>query len=412
MSEIKQDNTQWKEYRLGEVTLKIGSGATPRGGSNVYKNKGISLIRSQNVWDLQFITAGLVFIDDEQASKLKNVIVEDKDVLLNITGDSVARACIVPINILPARVNQHVAIIRANTQITLPNYILYNLIAQKEELLSYSEIGATRRALTKGMIEQLELNLPPLPEQHAIASVLSSLDDKIDLLQRQNTTLEKMAETLFRQWFVEEADDEWEEVKLSRIVDIFNGVSYKSVDLNPSTIAMVTLKSFNRNGGFQMSGFKEYTGKYREHHVINSGEIAVAHTDLTQNAEIIGNPVVIPIDHPYQTLLVSMDLVKVLSKNEKIYSNEFLYLLFKSRDFKEHALAYTNGSTVIHLSKKAIPEYITPLPGNSIIIDFTYVVRPLFNKIKSNQVQIRTLTQLRDTLLPKLMSGELRVGYQ
>jgi type I restriction enzyme S subunit len=176
---------EWNETTLGELTTKIGSGATPRGGSNSYKDEGISLIRSQNVLDLQFTTDGLAFIDDEQADGLKNVIVEEKDVLLNITGDSVARVCMVPNFVLPARVNQHVSIIRADTERTLPEYLLYNLISQKEELLMQSEIGATRKAITKGMIEQFELKIPPFEEQRAIASVLSSLDDKIDLLHPQ-----------------------------------------------------------------------------------------------------------------------------------------------------------------------------------------------------------------------------------
>ena len=108
--------SEWRETTLGELTTIIGSGATPRGGSNSYKDKGISLIRSQNVLDLQFTTNGLAFIDHEQADGLKNVIVEKKDVLLNITGDSVARVCMVTNFVLPARVNQHVSIIRADTE--------------------------------------------------------------------------------------------------------------------------------------------------------------------------------------------------------------------------------------------------------------------------------------------------------
>lgn len=194
---------EWKERKLGTLSTKIGSGATPRGGSNSYRNDGISLIRSQNILDFKFSFDGLAFIDNEQADDLKNVILEQNDVLLNITGDSVARCCIVPDGVLPARVNQHVSIIRVKPDKADYRYIFYSLQVLKEELLSQAEIGATRRALTKGMIEDLEILLPTLPEQKAIASVLSSLDDKIDLLHRQNKTLEAMAETLFRQWFVE-----------------------------------------------------------------------------------------------------------------------------------------------------------------------------------------------------------------
>ena len=113
MSEIPQG---WVEKDLSKLCIKIGSGATPRGGNEAYKAKGISLIRSQNVLDFEFSYRGLAFIDDVQASKLSNVEVFKDDVLVNITGDSVARVCIVPKAVLPARVNQHVAILRVNKQ--------------------------------------------------------------------------------------------------------------------------------------------------------------------------------------------------------------------------------------------------------------------------------------------------------
>jgi len=102
----------WKWQNLSEVSVKIGSGSTPRGGRKAYKSEGISLIRSLNVYDDGFKIKGLAFIDDEQASKLSNVVVEENDVLLNITGASIARCCVVPSDLLPARVNQHVSIIR------------------------------------------------------------------------------------------------------------------------------------------------------------------------------------------------------------------------------------------------------------------------------------------------------------
>ena len=268
--------------------------------------------------------------------------------------------------------------------------------------------GSAVPSLNRNHIHELSVEFPHLPEQRAIASILSSLDDKIDLLHRQNATLEKMAETLFRQWFVEEAKDDWEEIRLGSIVEVINGVSYKSVDLNSSRTAMVTLKSFDRNGGFRMDGFKEYTGNYKELHILKEGDLVVAHTDITQEADVIGNPVMAIGSSKYDTMVFSMDLVKVISKDEN-YSNEFLYLIMKSNEFKEHCLGYSNGSTVLHLSKKAVPEYEMKLPPYNLINDFSKMVKPLVEKQFKNQTQISTLTTLRDTLLPKLMSGEVRV---
>lgn len=179
---------EWKTYKLKEITSKIGSGATPKGGSESYLGGNIALIRSQNILDFSFTKNGLVYINEEQAKKLSSVEVYAKDVLLNITGDSVARACIVPENILPARVNQHVSIIRGNG-IVDNKYLLYYLQYIKPQLLSLSQGGATRNALTKKMIEELEVKIPSKRSQKGIVSILDVLDSKIELNRRINDNL-------------------------------------------------------------------------------------------------------------------------------------------------------------------------------------------------------------------------------
>ena len=194
---------EWKEYKLGDICTKIGSGATPKGGKEAYLGGDTSLIRSQNVLDFSFSWDGLVYIDDEQAAKLNGVEIAPGDVLLNITGDSVARACIVPESALPARVNQHVSIIRGDTSLVLNDYILCFLQYKKTYLLSLSKGGATRNALTKGMIEDLKIPLPPISKQTKIVSILKSLDDKIEVNRKINENLEQQAQALFKSWFVD-----------------------------------------------------------------------------------------------------------------------------------------------------------------------------------------------------------------
>jgi type I restriction enzyme S subunit len=165
--------------KLKDICTKIGSGATPRGGKEAYVDSGISFIRSQNVLDFSFSYDGLVYINDQQAEKLNGVIVESGDVLLNITGDSVARACIIDDKVLPARVNQHVAIVRADTGLVLESYILYFLQISKPYLLQLAAGGATRNALTKGMIEELEIDIPSIRKQQKIVSLIDDIQSKI-----------------------------------------------------------------------------------------------------------------------------------------------------------------------------------------------------------------------------------------
>ena len=198
---------EWIDIRLGDACTKIGSGATPRGGGAVYLDAGpIAFIRSQNIYNDGFSLDGMVYLDEKLAQGLANVQVEDLDVLLNITGDSVARACQVVEEVLPARVNQHVAIIRANQKVLWPTYLRYFLVspAMQAHMLGLAAVGATRNALTKGMIESFSIRCPKeVDDQKAIADILLSLDKKIAINRRINQTLEAMAQAIFKSWFVD-----------------------------------------------------------------------------------------------------------------------------------------------------------------------------------------------------------------
>ena len=160
---LKNKNEEWLKKKLKEITSKIGSGATPRGGKESYKTSGISLIRSMNVYDYGFKYDKLAYIDDEQAKKLNNVIIKQDDVLINISGASVARCCLVPDDVLPARVNQHVSILRVNEKVIDPELLHYILISNyhKEQLLKVGKAGGTtREAITKGQLQEYSIHFP------------------------------------------------------------------------------------------------------------------------------------------------------------------------------------------------------------------------------------------------------------
>jgi type I restriction enzyme S subunit len=175
--------------KLSELTTKIGSGATPKGGGSAYKESGISLIRSLNVHDLNFKYDGLAFIDDEQAKALSNVEVSSGDVLLNITGASIARCCIVPDAILPARVNQHVCILRPNHLLN-SEFLNYLIVSPKfkSALLFQGAGGATRQALTKTMIENFDIPLLTLDKQIEVIETIKQLNDKTTQLKTEIST--------------------------------------------------------------------------------------------------------------------------------------------------------------------------------------------------------------------------------
>jgi type I restriction enzyme S subunit len=179
----------WEVVPLKELTTKIGSGATPRGGEASYKSSGITLIRSMNVRHLSFEKKGLVFLDDQQADGLSNVEVGAKDVLLNITGASVCRCCLVDPTVLPARVNQHVAIIRTKEKSIDPTYLVHLVNSPNYQRLLLNKArgaGATREALTKGQIEELLVPVPPTSLQEKFRLICLKAHQ---VLQNQDSSL-------------------------------------------------------------------------------------------------------------------------------------------------------------------------------------------------------------------------------
>jgi type I restriction enzyme, S subunit len=189
----------WCFKCIGEITTKIGSGSTPRGGAASYKSEGITLIRSLNVYDYQFEESGLAFIDEKQAEKLSNVVVEPDDILLNITGASVGRCCMVPDRLLPARVNQHVMIIRAHKGEVGPYYLLcaINDNQQKQMILNIARSGgATREALTKDVVSGLRIPIPAKGLMDAFNENACDSFKQQQILANQNAQLAKARDLL------------------------------------------------------------------------------------------------------------------------------------------------------------------------------------------------------------------------
>jgi len=194
----------WEVKKLKEVTTKIGSGATPKGGNQSYKSDGISLIRSLNVHNGTFKYEDLAHIDEQQAHQLNNVIVEENDVLFNITGASVARCCIVPSDVLPARVNQHVSILRPKKEIVNYKYLCYYLISpnSQNELLSMSKSNAaTREAIPKSMMEKYLIPLPPLSLQQEFAEKIEAIERQKGLVQQSIEETQTMFDYTMDKYF-------------------------------------------------------------------------------------------------------------------------------------------------------------------------------------------------------------------
>lgn len=318
---------------------------------------------------------------------------------------------------------------------------LYYWLRKNRNYLARVAVGSTVRSLRLNHLVNFPLGLPSLPEQRAIAHILGTLDDKIELNRRMNETLEQIARAIFKSWFVDfdpvrakaegrptglpqeiEAlfpdsfeDSElgqiprgWTIKELGEVVDIIKGRSYTSNELQESTTALVTLKSFLRGGGYRQDGLKPFTGEYKPEQVVKPGELIISFTDVTQAAEVIGKPAIVSANTQFKTLVASLDVGIVRPKNEST-NIPFLYLLFLTEDYQSHIYGYCSGTTVLHLDKSGIPKYRFVCPTILIIKTFLDIVKPIFSRIEFNIQQSFTLAAIRDALLPKLLSGKIRV---
>ena len=205
--------------------------------------------------------------------------------------------------------------------------------------------------------------------------------------------------------------NDWRFVQLDEVADFVGGYSYKGNELQPSKYAMATIKNFERKGGFKLDGYKEIipSDKCKIEQEAHLYDILVAHTDLTQNADVIGNAELLLCTNKYEKIIFSMDVVKVIPKNHMPHF--ILATMLKSKNFKSHCLGYVNGTTVLHLSKKALPDYIIYIPKDlSLLSKLEEFLKNIYILISNNLNENIRLTQLRDTLLPKLMSGEIDVA--
>jgi type I restriction enzyme S subunit len=303
-------------------------------------------------------------------------------------------------------------------------YLHYSLLAAKPRLIDAVDLaGHGTGKLPTDLLTALPLALPPLPVQRSIARILGALDDKIELNRKMNETLEQMARAIFKSWFIDfepfrdkgMVDSElgripkgWGVESLADVASLVKGASYSSDDLQPSRVALVTLKSFQRGGGYRPDGLKAYTGKYKPEQVIEPGEVVLSFTDVTQAAEVIGRPAIVRSAAEFDVLVASLDVGIVRPQSGRV-STPYLYFLLGAQEFTDHILSYVNGTTVLHLDKQGIPLYRFVCPPESVAKVYEGMAAPMLWRIDALESESRLLAVIRDALLPKLMSGEVCV---
>ncbi|MDP9119899.1 MAG: restriction endonuclease subunit S [Acidobacteriota bacterium] len=376
----------------------------------------------------------MAFITDDQAVRLKGVSLKPGDLLLNITGDGItfSRCCLVPTDILPACVNQHVAIIRVNPGIAHPEFVLSYLThpGVKTYIEGFNS-GGSRRAITKEHIESFRLALPPLHEQRAIAHILGTLDDKIELNRRLSETLEAMARALFKSWFVD-----FDPVH-AKMEGRNPGLAEALSHLFPTCLAGSELGETPNGWGVVPLPSAIHVNPARP---LRKGEIA-PFLDMA-NMPTRGHSPDEVIERPFgsgmrfvngDTLVARItpclengktayvDFLKegqvgwgsteyIVLRPKPPLPEEFAYCLARSRSFREFVVLNMTGSSGRQrVPTDSLAHFKIVVPPKPVAESFGRLIKPLFARSTKAINEGRTLASLRDLLLPKLVSGELKL---
>lgn len=378
---------------------------------------GYPLVRTPNIGRGRIIYSGMHRVCEEVYNKRNaRAIPQTNDLIFarEATAGNVAliqegeKVCL----------GQRTVLIRPNANLVNPAFLTYHLLApeQQYKLLSTAN-GATVAHVNMSTIRNLKLSLPPLATQHRIATILSRYDSLIENYQKQIKLLEEAAQRLYKEWFVDlhfpghentnivdGVPEGWEKKKLCELFSFVRGKSYTSKELSDEGTIMVNLKNIQSFGGYKSDVEKHFIGTFKEEQTLMKGDLIMGVTDMTQERRLVGSVALIPDFKEIATF--SMDLIKLISFK---LPNIYLYCAMRYGDVSRQIAPLANGVNVLHLKPEAISNIEMVVASDSIIEKFVSYTSKTIESILSLQSQLRLLTEARDRLLPKLMSGEIEI---
>ena len=407
------DAYRWPWVTLGELLTFYGSGATPRGGKNSYKASGIPLVRSKDVHDLCFEESDLAYIDIEQARMLDRVEIARNDVLLNITGASVARCCLARGSAIGGRVNQHVMILRADPSVADARWLMRALAGPyKSRLLAIAGSGATREALTKSDVEDFSMSLPSIDYQRRVSDVLDAYDRLIENNRRRIEILEEMARLLYREWFVHfrfpgHEDIEWVDSDLGPIPEGWLAGEFSDlVSEITATLAPEEIPESTPVVGLEHLPRRSTT--LREWQI--AADVGSRRKTFVEGDILFGK--IRPYFHKVVDASISgcasTDAIVFRPKDDLLRCRALA--VASSDEFVGVATATSNGTKMPRANSEILMAYRIPHPTQDVDRAFSEIVQPMDSLRKTLARKNRVLREARDLLLPRLVSGELDVS--
>ena len=391
--------SDWKEYRIGELIETIFSGGTPNTKNSDYWNGSLPWLSSGetrnryiNVTEKTITNSGAQNSSTRQALK--------GDVVMASAGQGYTRGQVSFLNI-DTFINQSVIAIRANEKVLDKKFLFYNLSSRYEELRAISDSNSIRGSITTKMVKSMNIRIPDLNTQKAIANTLSSIDDKIETSKQINHHLEQMAQAIFKSWFVDfepfggKMPNDWTIGKLSDVLKLIkNGINDKDKQKLPYVpIDILPMHSLSLNS-------------YKSNDEAKSSLITFKKNDILLGAmRVYFHRVCIS---PFTGITRSTCFV--LRPFNKIYL-EYCLLTCNLKSSIEYAQSTSKGSTMPYaVWENGLAELKIPIPTEKVIKNFSKIVSPLIKTLQDSIYEIENLQNLRDTLLPKLLSGEISVN--
>jgi type I restriction enzyme S subunit len=372
-------------------------------GSNIkvenYVAHGVPVIRGTNLNFYRYINGDFAYLTAEKADELKASNCKPGDIIFTHRG-TIGQVGLIPNGQFTRYVvSQSGMKLTPNEKIISTHFLFYFFKSEsgQYQLLKYeSQVGVPSISNPLTSLKEIDIPYPPFLEQKAVASVLSSLDDKIDLLHRQNATLEAMADALFRQWFVVEAKEELKKQPLSSIAHFLNGLACQKYPPRNAIERLPVLKIRELNNGIGQDA-DWATNTISPEYIITSGDVIFSWSGSLMVKIWTG-----------KNCVLNQHLFKVTSEN---YPKWFYYFWCKAHLDEFIAISESKATTMGHIKRGDLDKAEVLVPTENELAKMSESMQPLWEKLIANQTQIHTLEKLRDTLLPKLMSGEVRMGF-
>ena len=383
----------WRKYKFSDVLIdeSISYGIVQPGAHSEIDS--VPVVRVNNIKNGQIIIADVLKVTKEIEEKYQRTRLEGGELLITVVG-SIGECAIVPDSLKGWNVARAISVARIKNNFD-KRFIKYCFKLEDLKFQMYGKTNDTvQPTLNLSLLKELVLLIPSLPEQKAIAAVLSSLDDKIDLLHRQNKTLESMTETLFRQWFIEEAQEDWAARSLSVIANFLNGLACQKYPPQNGIEKLPVLKIKELSSGItELSDWA--TSKVKPEYVVEFGDVIFAWSASLMVKIWDG-----------ERCVLNQHLFKVTSEDYP----KWFYLLWCKHHLAEFiSISSAHATTMGHIKRGDLDAAMVIFPSEHELTEMSRIMMPILENQIANAKQIKLLEKFRDTLLPKLMSGEVRV---